>query len=274
MKLQLLCFFIFGVFLLEFLSVESSDEVSDVRTDKIKSRRRRDTESSSYFYYQEPEYPRDCKEVYEQCDDQTESGIFMIQPDGAPEPFAVYCNNSIDGGGWTVFLRRVDGTVNFYRDWNDYKKGFGFLRREFWLGNDNIAYLTNQGNYELRIDMNNVNGKPYYANYNLFRISDESSNYRLTDLGDYLSESTANYDAMAYNRNMSFTTRDRDNDNKSSYNCASKWYGAWWYNNCHYTHLTSLYFGATGNHQSIEWYNLPESRYNLKYAEMKLRPLP
>ncbi|XP_071837732.1 fibrinogen-like protein A [Apostichopus japonicus] len=273
MKLQLLCFFIFGVFLLEFLSVESSDEVSDVRTDNSKSRQRRDTESSSYFYYQEPEYPRDCKEVYEQCDDQTESGIFMIQPDGAPEPFEVYCNNSINGGGWTVFLRRVDGAVNFYRDWNEYKKGFGFLRREFWLGNDNIAYLTNQGNYELRIDMNNVNGKPYYAKYNLFRISDESSNYRLTDLGDYLSESTANYDAMAYSRNMSFTTKDRDNDLKSSYNCASQYFGAWWYNNCFYTHLTGLYFGATGSYQSIYWYNLPESYYNLKYAEMKVRPL-
>ncbi|PIK38024.1 putative ficolin-1-like [Apostichopus japonicus] len=92
--------------------------------------------------------------------------------------------------------------------------------------------------------MNNVNGKPYYAKYNLFRISDESSNYRLTDLGDYLSESTANNDAMANHRNMSFTTKDRDNDRNSN-NCASKYFGAWWYNNCFHTHLTSLYFGAT-----------------------------
>ncbi|PIK38026.1 fibrinogen-like protein A [Apostichopus japonicus] len=185
-------FLLIGV-IFELGFTEASDQVDDLEVfnnEKI-SRQRRDTESSSYFYYQEHQYPRDCKEVYEQCDDQTESGIFMIQPDGAPEPFEVYCNNSIDGGAWTVFLRRVDGAVNFYRYWNDYKKGFGFLRREFWLGNDNIAYLTNQGNYELRIDMNNVNGKPYYAKYNLFRISDESSNYRLTDLGDYLSESTA-----------------------------------------------------------------------------------
>lgn len=58
---------------------------------------------SSYFFYQEPEYPRDCKEVYDQCEgSSSESGIYLIKPDGANEPFQVYCNNSIDGGGWTV----------------------------------------------------------------------------------------------------------------------------------------------------------------------------
>ncbi|PIK59867.1 fibrinogen-like protein A [Apostichopus japonicus] len=120
-------------------------------------RQRRDTSSSSYFYYQEPQYPRDCQEVYEQCGDQnTESSVFMIQPDNSPEPFMVFCNNSIDGGGWTVIQRRVDGSVDFYRTWNEYKQGFGFLKREFWLGNDQISDLTNQKDYELRIDMNNL----------------------------------------------------------------------------------------------------------------------
>ncbi|PIK51908.1 fibrinogen-like protein A [Apostichopus japonicus] len=82
-----------------------------------------------------------------------------------------------------VFQRRIDGAVDFYRRWDDYKDGFGFLQREFWLGNDKLSYLTNQGDYELRIDLVSRNGNSYFAKYDLFRISDDISKYRMTDLG-------------------------------------------------------------------------------------------
>lgn len=48
-------------------------------------------------------------------------------------------------GLFQVFQRRWDGSVNFLRDWASYKRGFGNQLTEFWMGNDNIHFLTSLG---------------------------------------------------------------------------------------------------------------------------------
>jgi hypothetical protein len=38
----------------------------------------------------------------------------------------VFCD--MRRGGWTIIQRRQDGTTDFYRDWKQYKAGFGGMR--------------------------------------------------------------------------------------------------------------------------------------------------
>ena len=83
-----------------------------------------------------------------------------------------------------MFQKRLDGSVDFYRGWNDYKKGFGNLYGEFWLGLDKINRLTSSDRYKLRVDLEDTEGKTAYAEYSLFAITSERTKYQLS-LGSY-----------------------------------------------------------------------------------------
>ena len=90
----------------------------------------------------------------------------------------VYCDMETDGGGWTVFQRRFNGELDFYRYWLEYKNGFGNITSEFYLGMDNIFYLSNQKVYSLRIDFEEWDEKKYFALYEAFAINNECDSYR------------------------------------------------------------------------------------------------
>jgi len=95
----------------------------------------------------------------------------------------VYCDQTTDGGGWTVFQKRLDGSVDFFRGWYDYKRGFGNLSGEFWLGLDKIYRLTKQRS-RLRVDLEDFNGETAYAEYGLFAVGNKGSKYKLS-IGHY-----------------------------------------------------------------------------------------
>ena len=193
--------------------------------------------------------------------------MYSVNPDGKGF-FNVYCDMSTDGGGWTVFQRRQDGTVDFYRGWNDYKSGFGRLTAEFWLGNDKIHRLTAARPSSLRVELEDWNGVRVYAKYGKFNIGDEQAKYRL-EVGSY--SGTAG-DSLAYHNNMAFSTKDRDDD-RSGGNCAVSYTGAWWYNTCHYSNLNGKYLGnVKGNGKGVDWWHFKQHSLSLKFTEMKLRP--
>ena len=95
----------------------------------------------------------------------------------------MFCDQTTGGGGWTVFQKRLDGSVNFYRGWADYKNGFGDLNGEFWLGLDKIHRLTKTKN-KLRVDLEDTTGKTAYAEYDMFAVTSERTKYQLS-LGSY-----------------------------------------------------------------------------------------
>ena len=121
-----------------------------------------------------------CAELYKSG--QRISGVYTIDPDGSGA-FDVFCDQTTAGGGWTVFQKRLDGSVDFYRGWADYKNGFGNLNGEFWLGLDRIHRLVNTKN-RLRVDLEDTTGKTAYAEYDMFAVTSERTTYQLS-LGTY-----------------------------------------------------------------------------------------
>ncbi|XP_075435595.1 uncharacterized protein LOC142472374 isoform X3 [Ascaphus truei] len=211
---------------------------------------------------------RNCKELLDRG--SFLSGWYTIYPD-SKKPLTVLCDMDTDRGGWIVFQRRWDGSVDFFRDWNSYKRGFGSQLSEFWLGNDNIHNLTSSGTFQLRIDLTDFENNNIFAAYDGFGISGELENYKLM-LGTFTGGSAG--DSLSYHNGQYFSTKDKDNDQHST-NCAEEFKGAWWYRYCHFSNLNGLYL--RGQHSSyadgINWETGKGSYYSYKVTEMKFRPV-
>ena len=170
-----------------------------------------------------------------------------------------------DGGGWTVFQRRQDGSVDFYRYWTDYENGFGDLTGEFWLGLSKIRRLTKEGSSALRVDLGDFDNNTRHANYSTFSVSDGSTEYTLLVVGY---SGTAG-DSLDYHDDLRFSTRDNDND-ESGGNCAIGATGGWWYEGCYFANLNGRYYNtSTTDHKAIKWMSWKNE--GLSFTEMKTR---
>uniref|UniRef100_I3KSG4 Microfibril associated protein 4 n=1 Tax=Oreochromis niloticus TaxID=8128 RepID=I3KSG4_ORENI len=214
--------------------------------------------------------PLDCSDVYNQDTSRT-SGVYTIYPIGATSAVLVYCDIGSQGQ-WTVFQRRLDGSVNFYRPWDQYKTGFGNAAGEYWLGLENVFYLTQRKRYKLMVNMEDFDGNKVFAHYSSFSIDGESGGYKLNVSG--FTDGGAG-DGLSYQNGQKFTTFDKDQDSWPG-NCAKSFQGAFWYNNCHHANPNGAYrWGADNTFYAVgvEWARWKGHNYSLKTISMKLSPV-
>ncbi|XP_067935593.1 fibrinogen C domain-containing protein 1-B-like isoform X2 [Watersipora subatra] len=213
--------------------------------------------------------PKTCMDL--RCKEFTRSGVYTVYPRGRAEySLEVYCDQTTDSGGWTVFQRRMDGSVDFYRNWQNYKLGFGDVNGEHWLGNENLVELLNaHDTNELRVDLETVDNERAHAAYGVFSVSEESSHYTLT-VSEYSGE--AGDSLTAQSNGQKFTTRDVDNDTWGN-NCAIRYHGAWWYKACHHANLNGDYLNGTHSSfaDGINWHSFKGYGESMKTTEMKFR---
>ena len=218
----------------------------------------------------------------------TVNGVYKIHQD-ILKIIQVYCDQTNDGSGWTVFQRRIDESVDFFRDWEHYKQGFGNLRNEFWLGNENIFTSTLQGFYprgnELRTDMINDKKSRKHVKYVIFHIASASTKHTL-HVSDFTGDLS---DRLKRLSKQSFSIFDADNDGNSVRNCGFQFCAGWWFHgaNRYDANLNGFYYsggkmGIDGHNRNIpaaysgiHWFshgfNEWDGRGSLSFTEMKVR---
>ncbi len=175
---------------------------------------------------------KECEDIFRRGG--RDSQMYLIQPDAFYPPYKVFCDQSTQNGGWLLIQNRLDGSVDFGRRWDEYRRGFGNIAwdsgkghcqtpGEYWLGNDRISQLTKMGPTEVLIEMQDWTGAKVHAQYRQFTIQSETSNYVLAvdgysgNAGNCLLDGSLELfgenRTMTIHNGMMFSTYDRDNDN-------------------------------------------------------------
>ncbi|XP_061763849.1 tenascin-like [Nerophis ophidion] len=209
-------------------------------------------------------HPKDCAQIF--LNGETASGVYTVYVGGVDsQAIQAYCDMETDGGGWTVFLRRQNGKLDFFRNWKNYTAGFGNVDDEFWLGLSNLHKMTSGGHYVLRVDLRD-GGESAYAQYDRFTIAEPRTRFKIY-IGAY--SGTAG-DSMTYHQGRPFSTYDNDNDIAVT-NCALSYKGAFWYKNCHRVNLMGKH-GDTSHSKGVNWFHWKGHETSIQFAEMKMRP--
>ena len=176
-----------------------------------------------------------------------------------------------DGGGWTVFQRRQDGSENFNQRLDTYINGFGNPIGEFWLGLEAIHRLTpNRSITTLRVDLRDLQGNPGNASYDTFGVLGSSRDYELI-VARYIGGNAG--DSLSVHTGVTFVTDENDIGG----NCARFYFCGWsfqpgLYNGkCFAANLNGLFTPRPDryDHPAIYWLSFSESP--LTFSEMKFR---
>ncbi|XP_078578167.1 microfibril-associated glycoprotein 4-like [Branchiostoma floridae x Branchiostoma japonicum] len=247
-------------------------DAMELTDDKEKDHENRDlppqTNPASLALSGRTNYFTDCSEIHTALTmfNAVSSGVHDIKPDGLDSPISVYCDQTTDGGGWTVIQRRFDGSIDFNRPYDAFRYGFGSASGEQWLGLENMHLLTNQDAYELYIELEDWGGEVKYAKYSSFSVGSSSTHYRL-NVGGYsgtagdgfhLDDDTEGDYVYIRLDGQGFSARDVDRDAISG-SCVGfrTLGGAWWYKNCAGSALNGPYLrpsDRTSYNNDNDWF--------------------
>ncbi|XP_033647728.1 ficolin-3-like [Asterias rubens] len=204
----------------------------------------------------------------------TKSGLYTVRitsaDTGATTKVDVYCHME-NNEGFIVIQRRYDGSVDFNRNWNEYKEGFGDLTGEFWWGNKNLRSFTEPGNsWKLRVSLHAFGGTNKTYDYGVFSIDGESYDLTVGDFRDRQED-----DGLDSHRGA-FSTADADNDGSGAKNCAAELNGGWWHKKCNtYDSFLNGVYSPTrpaALNKGIKWTPWTGLTDSLKGCEMMIRP--
>nr|XP_015803989.2 angiopoietin-related protein 6 [Nothobranchius furzeri] len=251
--------------------VQRDQSATSLQTKPEEAHPRAPTETPfvSFLATKSPGPWRDCQHVLDSG--ETTSGIYLIRPANTNRLLQAWCEQSHEQGGWTVIQRRQDGSVNFFRTWEQYKQGFGNLNGEYWLGLEHLYWLSKQSKYKLRVALEDWQGRQVFAEYDSFHLEPESDWYRLR-LGQYQGNAG---DSFSWHNNKAFTTLDRDKDSYTG-NCAHYQKGGWWYHMCAHSNLNGVWYRG-GHYRSrfqdgVYWAEFHGGSYSLKKVSMMIKP--
>lgn len=107
-----------------------------------------------------------------------------------------------------------------------------------------LHHLTSDNCTKLRIEMQDIYDKTWYAEYEDFRIGSRQDGYRL-DIGGYRGNAS---NAMNYQNKMQFSSIDVDRDISNTH-CAGNYEGGWWFSHCQHANLNGRY------NLGLTWFN-------------------
>lgn len=195
-----------------------------------------------------------------------DSGVYLVWYNSTTS-YKVFCNHTEDGS-FTLIQQRLYGNVNFNQPWNVYVSGFGTPHGDYWVGLNQIYYLTSTGQTKMTVYMEDFNGNRREITYQYFKVEGADQSYRLSIVNAYGNVP----DDLSYNSNCYFYTYDRPDP----HGCATQMTAGWWYNYCTLAHPNGQYYPGgqytptTGMYNGIFWKDWLGFGYSLRYIRMTL----
>nr|XP_061791245.1 angiopoietin-related protein 4-like [Nerophis lumbriciformis] len=214
---------------------------------------------------------QDCHDLFVRG--QRESGIYTIQAQNS-QAFNVFCEMTSEGG-WTVIQKRLDGSQNFNQLWESYKKGFGNLNGEFWLGLENIHTISEQGQYLLQVEVTDLAGETQSTRYRV-QLDEEEKKYALHLEQDPLS-ALKGESFLTGASGLPFSTADCDNDLNVDVNCSELHSGGWWFSSCGTSNLNGKFPKRSSplkwQPRKMFWTDTKGHKHTLRTTLMKIAPI-